>query len=104
MNGWLSPEGKFFECPINGHLEKAKELFLSDNPELSLEKTHWLKITPYHIFASVSNDFQNDSDNLTQKQIDFLWDNVVNCNECFDDLREMANYILTGSFKINVDE
>lgn len=99
MNGWLSPHGKFYECKINGHISKAKELFLSDNPELRLEKRGWIKITPYHIFGSVANDFIDDSYEMTQSQIDFLWDEVISCEDCNTELREFARYLLTGKFK-----
>lgn len=98
MNGWLSPEGRFYECGINQHLEKARELFLSENPERSLERLRWLKITPNHIFGSVNNDFVNDSSEMSQAQIDFLWDVIIPCEDCYTDLREFARYLLTGSF------
>lgn len=71
MNGWLSPDGKFHECAIMGHIEKAKELFLSDNPEQSLESLHWLKIIPNYVFSSVDND---DVSLITQSQADWLYD------------------------------
>jgi hypothetical protein len=85
MNGWLSPNGKFFECGVSEHREKAKELFLSNNPEYSLERMNWIKIVPDFIFASIMNDFVNPQ-KLTQSQIDWLWDRInskdVSCLFC----------------------
>lgn len=71
MNGWLSPDGKFYECSIMGHIEKAKELFLSDNPEYALEKMYWIKIIPNYVFSGVMNDAVMC---ITQSQMNWLYE------------------------------
>lgn len=47
--GWISPSGKFYTCNPWGHSGLAKRLsakFFGDieNPELTLEKTGWIKV------------------------------------------------------------
>jgi len=46
MNGWLSPEGRFYECHVSKHLTEASRLFLAVNPERALERLRWIKVTP----------------------------------------------------------
>ena len=71
--GWLSPEGKFYPCGISKHIEKARELFLFDNPERYMERTNWIKITPEYILRNLSNEFCVASE-ITQEQINWLYD------------------------------
>lgn len=98
MNGWLSPKGKFYPCKINEHLDLAKKLFIGKNPELGLERQRWVKIVPHHIFIGVTNDFIDGLEDLTQEQIDFI-DSIRTNFDCNNELREWANYLITGEYK-----
>ena len=103
MNGWLSPNGKFYECDISAHLETAKFLFFAKNSELALERLRWLKITPDHIFASVGNDFLEDYlDEVSQPQIDWLWE-VLNGQHAQEASFALKDYIRATFFSSNKD-
>jgi len=55
-NGWLSPTGEFFPCPIGGHGIMAQELIAGDNAET------WVAVSPSSAFSELP---------LTEAQI--LW-------------------------------
>jgi len=93
MNGWLSPRGKFYSCGIMEHTSKAGELFLDEkNPEKLVEDMNWIKITPNYILGPWDNKFIKPQ-NVTQSQIDFLFD-LVNSDESTGDYKFMFNEIM----------
>jgi len=45
-SGWIAPNGKFYECELEGHSYLADALIDNDgNRELILEKRNWLKLS-----------------------------------------------------------
>lgn len=87
MNGWLSPEGKFYKCEYGGHRELAEEIRFGKgadvpcdengwprNAELELEKLGWVKIWFNVRSQKVLHDLFDD---MTQAQINFLWDRGI---------------------------
>lgn len=51
MNGWLSPEGKFFPCPIGEHRNKAKEI-IENYPDTWYQQV-WIHVTMDALFSDL---------------------------------------------------
>lgn len=68
-NGWLSPDGTYFECPAQGHLVAADVLAGASryDGEKILESRGWAKVSDNRWFAVGRQE-------LTQGQIDFIFD------------------------------
>ena len=47
MNGWLSPKGEFFRCPIGKHQVKARKLVKEETSEC------WVAIHPDSAFSEL---------------------------------------------------
>lgn len=62
-NGWLLPDGKFYPCGFQGHIETAYRLGYE---EREAEKLGWIKISSQVIQASEIDP--------SQKQIDLIFD------------------------------
>lgn len=63
-NGWLTPDGKFYNCEYISHIETILALKLGLN-SIKVEKLNWVKI---------QNGEAINADRLNQKQIDLLFD------------------------------
>lgn len=68
-DGWLSPEGDYWPCEPQGHLDLADYITNNDNygGEKLLEGRGWTKV-------SMNQWFNNGRSRLTQAQIDFIFD------------------------------
>lgn len=68
-DGWLSPEGDYWPCKPQGHLNLADYITNRDDykGEKLLESRGWVKV-------SMNKWFGDGSLRLTQKQMDFIFD------------------------------
>jgi len=101
MNGFLSPEGMFYECNYGGHGELAREILNSNEDKLKIK--NWIYFgytgdlgsnTSSYVFMNLSNDgvfykkqiewFKSNKGILTQGQIDDFELNL----ELFPELKE----------------
>jgi len=62
IDGWLSPDGKYYRCPLRGHTDMADRLGFQD---IKLEKRGWVKISGGEVYYL---------DKINQRQRDMLFD------------------------------
>lgn len=83
-SGWLSPTGEFFECLYTEHWDKAMELckgnhlkilskgFFNKDPETTLEKTGWVKLS----LGAVEYVLEPGR-RMTNRQLNFIFDYLM---------------------------
>lgn len=82
--GWLSPEGKFYECKFYKHLDTAIKIvsnlvtILPEDPVLWLEKHGWLHMQEFaecYIYSQL-----NSLEGISPAQLNTLFDLIVDSN------------------------
>lgn len=76
--GWLSPQGKFFECSTFQHDAMASHIVehvLNVDSTKGLSDTHYLESNNWAKFNAF-HDVDTDHDNLTESQVVWILENI----------------------------
>jgi hypothetical protein len=76
-NGWLSPDGRFYECDYTEHWTTAEDLVIESgykcdigDGELTLEKRGWVKRSDTEWYCPMKNPTQSQLDVLLSFEVD----------------------------------
>lgn len=99
--GWLSPEGEFYGCSNEEHLQQSH--FVHKKYENELEQLGWIKIRrdltkTYQITALLSYNIKGELIRPTYKQVEYLKNSEINN---FDEIEYLLRYKISKSIDSN---